>query len=203
MLPAADGVDEQFVADLSRTLPRDKAVIVAEALSARSRDDAARQAAVFSGLGRAGAEAATRRDGRPCAGRENRRRPTDAVAWAARRRRPRRSPRTRNAHPAATHESPVDRDERLRAARRDGRRRAEEACTTDLPYHGRQAHDATSALRYRWPMSAFFVTRSSRRCEASRARRPFGRLPSSVPSPRLVARHAVRLSVSSRAWEIP
>ena len=47
VLPAAAGVDEQLVADLSRSLPRDKAVIIAEALSARSRDDAARQAAVF------------------------------------------------------------------------------------------------------------------------------------------------------------
>ena len=48
VLPAAAGVDAQLVADLARSLPRDKAVIVAEALSARSRDDAARQAAVFS-----------------------------------------------------------------------------------------------------------------------------------------------------------
>jgi len=82
VLPAADEVDEQLVADLSRTLPRDKAVIIAEALSARSRDDAARQAAVFSD---AAAEPvpeetrrlvkAVRRAGKPL--------PTDAAAWAA------------------------------------------------------------------------------------------------------------------------
>ena len=40
--------DAQLVADLSRSLPRDKAVIVAEALSARSRDNATRQFSVFS-----------------------------------------------------------------------------------------------------------------------------------------------------------
>ena len=64
-------------------LPRDKAVIVAEALSARSRDDAARQAAVFSDSeAQAPAPAATRRlvkavrrAGKPL--------PTDAAAWAA------------------------------------------------------------------------------------------------------------------------
>ena len=82
VLPAADGVDEQLVADLSRTLPRDKAVIIAEALSARSRDDAARQAAVFSDAAAEPVpEAATRRlvkavrrAGKPL--------PTDAAAWA-------------------------------------------------------------------------------------------------------------------------
>ena len=82
VLPAADGVDEQLVADLSRTLPRDKAVIIAEALSARSRDDAARQAAVFSDAAAEPVpEAATRRlvkavrrAGKPV--------PTDAAAWA-------------------------------------------------------------------------------------------------------------------------
>ncbi|CAH0373295.1 unnamed protein product [Pelagomonas calceolata] len=82
VLPAADGVDEQLVADLSRSLPREKAVIIAEALSARSRDDAARQAAVFSDSeAQAPAPAATqrlvkavRRAGKPL--------PTDAAAWA-------------------------------------------------------------------------------------------------------------------------
>ena len=83
VLPAADGVDEQLVADLSRTLPRDKAVIIAEALSSRSRDDAARQAAVFSDAAvEPVPEAATRRlvkavrrAGKPL--------PADAEAWAA------------------------------------------------------------------------------------------------------------------------
>ena len=82
VLPAADGVDTQLVADLSRSLPREKAVIIAEALSARSRDDAARQAAVFSDSeAQAPAPAATRRlvkavrrAGKPL--------PTDAAAWA-------------------------------------------------------------------------------------------------------------------------
>ncbi len=82
VLPAAAGVDEQLVADLSRSLPRDKAVIVAEALSVRSRDDAARQAAVFSDSeAQAPAPAATRRlvkavrrAGKPL--------PSDAAAWA-------------------------------------------------------------------------------------------------------------------------
>ena len=82
VLPAADGVDTQLVADLSRTLPRDKAVIIAEALSARSRDDAARQAAVFSDAAAEPVpEAAARRlvksvrrAGKPL--------PTDAAAWA-------------------------------------------------------------------------------------------------------------------------
>ena len=83
VLPAAAGVDAQLVADLSRSLPRDKAVIIAEALSARSRDDAARQAAVFSDAAAEPVpEAATRRlvkavrrAGKPL--------PTDAAAWAA------------------------------------------------------------------------------------------------------------------------
>lgn len=83
VLPAADGVDEQLVADLARTLPRDKAVIVAEALSARSRDDAARQAAVFSDAAVEPVPVAAtrrlvkavRRAGKPL--------PTDAAAWAA------------------------------------------------------------------------------------------------------------------------
>jgi phosphorylated CTD-interacting factor 1 len=83
VLPAADGVDTQLVADLSRSLPREKAVIIAEALSARSRDDAARQAAVFSDAAvEPVPEAAARRlvksvrrAGKPL--------PTDAAAWAA------------------------------------------------------------------------------------------------------------------------
>ena len=81
VLPAAAGVDAQLVADLSRSLPRDKAVVIAEALSARSRDDAARQAAVFSDAAVEVPAAAkrlvkaVRRAGKPL--------PSDAAAWAA------------------------------------------------------------------------------------------------------------------------
>jgi phosphorylated CTD-interacting factor 1 len=82
VLPAAAGVDAQLVADLARSLPREKAVIIAEALSSRSRDDAARQAAVFSDAPAEPAPEAAkrlvkavRRAGKPL--------PADAEAWAA------------------------------------------------------------------------------------------------------------------------
>jgi len=44
VLPAADEVDPQLVADLARTLPHEKAVIISAALTARSRADAERLA---------------------------------------------------------------------------------------------------------------------------------------------------------------
>ena len=196
VLPAAAGVDAQLVADLSRSLPREKAVIIAEALSSRSRDDAARQAAVFSD---AAAEPvpeaakrlvkAVRRAGKPL--------PADAEAWAALAT----AAEALAAHARSraearpTYTVAVDRDgPNVRLAATDGE-------VEKKPYvlisHDHYAKLATLHARYGGagsPDERIFcvVTRYEALRGAGfqvRARRPFKCLPSSV---RLVARHAVR-----------
>ena len=197
VLPAAAGVDAQLVADLSRSLPRDKAVIIAEALSARSRDDAARQAAVFSDAAAEPAPEATarrlvkavRRAGKPL--------PADAEAWAALAT----AAEALAAHARSraearpTYTVAVDRDgPNVRLAATDGE-------VEKKPYvlisHDHYAKLATLHARYGGagsPDERIFcvVTRYEALRGAGfqvRARRPFKCLPSSV---RLVARHAVR-----------
>ena len=198
VLPAAAGVDTQLVADLSRSLPRDKAVIIAEALSARSRDDAARQAAVFSD---AAAEPvpeaakrlvkAVRRAGKPL--------PTDSTAWAALAT----AAEALAAHARSraevrpTYTVTVDRaGPNVRLAATDGEVEKKpyvliskdhyaKLCTLHARYGGAGSPDERIfclVTRYEALRGAGFQVG---------ARRPFRCLPSSVPTPRL-ARHAVR-----------